>query len=107
MEEVSRGLERTKSADPKKTLDSSREQKQLTTKAGNATKPWRVACATKTTKRDPTATNPSRRQMEDTAGTGGGIGRLKNHRARVQPPEAEEERETIEAGLEATGDRGL
>jgi len=38
--------------------------------------------------------------MEDTAGNGGGIGRLKNHRARVQPPEAEEDRDTIEAGSE-------
>jgi hypothetical protein len=60
-----------------------------------------VACVTKKTKRDPsTATNTSRRQMEDTAGNGGGIGRLKNHRARVQPPEAEEDRDTIEAGSE-------
>ena len=60
-----------------------------------------MACVTKKTKRDPsTATNTSRRQMEDTAGNGGGIGRLKNHRARVQPPEAEEDRETIEAGSE-------
>ena len=64
-----------------------------------------MACVTKKTKRDPsTATNTSRRQMEDTAGTGGGIGRLKNHRARVQPPEAEEDRDTIEAGSE--GDWG-
>ena len=60
-----------------------------------------MACVTKKTKRDPsTATNTSRRQMEDTAGNGGGIGQLKNHRARVQPPEAEEDRDTIEAGSE-------
>ena len=60
-----------------------------------------MACVTKKTKRDPsTATNTSHRQMEDTAGNGGGIGRLKNHRARVQPPEAEEDRETIEAKSE-------